>query len=242
MLKEAKEALNLLGDERDKPEQQRRLLLQIVSAFQEITLHAIATNYVAHEIFDGNQSVRLATLISNRNSDFSDDLQACGHTYAFRSEKKDPADPPMSTAVRKYTELIDISEILTEDELIERPRQGDVFSWIKENYQNSRGFEIGTFNYTILSTLMKKQTRKWPILSRGYISDIISYVHIFIQTVLQEVCKDRQICRRILSILQEDLIQSYNHAISAVEFLLAIEREGTPLTVNHYFNDSLEKW
>ncbi|KAJ5348481.1 Dynamin [Penicillium brevicompactum] len=240
-LNEAKEALSALGDKRDKPEQQRRVLLQVVSAFQEITQLAISTNYGAHRIFDENQFVRLATLISTRNALFSDDIDSYGNTHAFGSKEGDSPHAPKTTSSRKYRESLDIGEILTEGELVESSQQFTVFPWIKETYENARGFEIGTFNHNIVSTLMKKQTSKWPALSWGYISDIISYVHVFVQTVLQEVCKNRQICGRILSMLREDLIQSYTQAISMVDFLLAIEREGTPLTMNHYLNDSLEK-
>lgn len=40
----------------------------------------------------------------------------------------------------------------------------------------------------------------------------------------------------------DDLVKKYKHAMSTVDFLLRIEREGTPTTLNHYFNDNLEKW
>ena len=33
----------------------------------------------------------------------------------------------------------------------------------------------------------------------------------------------------------------YQIAINHVEFLLKVERQGTPLTVNHYFVDNLEQ-
>jgi hypothetical protein len=67
-------------------------------------------------------------------------------------------------------------------------------------------------------------------------------VHAFICKGLEVVSKNTQISTNIMSLLMDDLVEKYKQAISTVEFLLRIEREGTPLTLNHYFNDNLEKW
>lgn len=58
LLKETKDAMEILGDRRDTPEKQRGVLLEIVAAFQDITSNAIATNYGAHEIFEANRLAR----------------------------------------------------------------------------------------------------------------------------------------------------------------------------------------
>jgi hypothetical protein len=246
-LKESKKTMNSLGNQRDTPEQQRRVLLQIVSAFQDITRDAIATNYGAHAVLDDHDSCHLATRISSRNALFSDDLALFGHTYAFglpadESEPEYLEELESLTQSRKSNENNDLREILVESEGIEAPIQSDILVWIKKIYQSSRGFELGTFNHTLLSTLIKKQTVRWPSLTCGYISDIVSYVHVFIESVLEEVCNNRRWSSSIMSILREMLLESYQQAISTAQFLLKIEREGTPITLNHYLNDNLEKW
>lgn len=50
-----------LGKKREMPEQQRQVLLEIVSSFQDIARHAFGTNYGAHSFFDTNAEARLAT-------------------------------------------------------------------------------------------------------------------------------------------------------------------------------------
>ena len=85
-LKYSKNILQSLGVQRETPEQQRRILLDIVSAFQEITQHSLAANYGVNDVFDKDKDSRLATLVSPRNGIFSDNLAHWLHTYTFRSK------------------------------------------------------------------------------------------------------------------------------------------------------------
>ncbi|OQD94374.1 hypothetical protein PENSOL_c026G02949 [Penicillium solitum] len=263
-LKDAKALLQSLGAQRDTAEQQRRILLDAVSAFQEITQHALATNYGVSDAFDEDKNLRLATLVSVRNDLFSFDIAHHGHTYTFRPKPEgtdgsvddrdersnnpiDAENPQNIMKSRKSweptrnTSVEDLDDILHVSEPVEPSIKRGILSWIEGVYSNSRGFEIGTFNHTLLSTLMKKQSIKWSVLAWGYISDIISVVHAFIRKALEVVCKDTQMSSKIMSLLMDDLVEKCKHAMSMVEFLLRIEREGTPVTLNHYFNDNLEK-
>lgn len=58
-------------------------LLDIVSSFQQITNLALAANYSLDDIFDTDQDVRLATMVSSRNEIFSDHVFTWGHEFAF---------------------------------------------------------------------------------------------------------------------------------------------------------------
>lgn len=89
---------------------------------------------------------------------------------------------------------------------------------------------------------MKAQSAKWTSLALGYISDVIVMVHGFILQLLQSICPDKRVRTNLLSVLRDDLFGRYQLAIEHVEFLLSAERAGTPMTQNHYFNDTLEKW
>ena len=108
--------------------------------------------------------------------------------------------------------------------------------------ESSRGFELGTFDSSILATTMKVQTTKWAAIALGYISDIATIVHRFIDRVLQSICSEAQVKSELLSALMDGLTERYHKAIDQVRFLLDVERTGTPMTLNHYFNDTLEKW
>ena len=45
----------------------------------------------------------------------------------------------------------------------------------------------------------------------------------------------------LMSILMDDLMAKYKTAFDSARLLLRLERMGTPITLNHYFNDNLEK-
>jgi hypothetical protein len=67
-------------------------------------------------------------------------------------------------------------------------------------------------------------------LAEGYICGIISMVHIFIKKALTISCGDQGLGENILSFLLDDLIGKYRQALLMTNFLLRIEREGTPMT------------
>lgn len=41
--------------------------------------------------------------------------------------------------------------------------------------------------------------------------------------------------------MTDELLERYEKAMSHTHFILRVERKGTPLTTNHYFNDNLQK-
>jgi hypothetical protein len=271
-LKECRNALESLGAERESPEQQSRYLLEVVSKFQRITENALHTNYGSLDSFDEHQSLRLATLVANRNAQFSDEVSNQGHVYCFNAHDRDDdsendpktsvTSPPSSVGTqvgededeekeayndinsvpsRKINICHDIEDILHDSIQIEYSKTQGILSWIEGLYIESRGFELGTFSSSILSTVMKKQSAKWPPLAEGYICDIISIVHNFISTALRISCRDDILYSNILSSLMEGLVEKYRESLSMTEFLLKIEREGTPMSQNHYFNSNLQK-
>ncbi|PLB48222.1 hypothetical protein P170DRAFT_359667 [Aspergillus steynii IBT 23096] len=124
---------------------------------------------------------------------------------------------------------------------IQESKTKGILPWIKNIYRQSRGFEICTFNSSILSSVLKKQSANWPSLAQGYICDVISTVHIFIRKASTVSCRDQKLGENILSLVLDDLIDKSRHALSTTNFLLQIEREGTPMTQNHYLNSNLKK-
>ncbi|KYG42578.1 hypothetical protein M433DRAFT_402747 [Acidomyces richmondensis BFW] len=88
---------------------------------------------------------------------------------------------------------------------------------------------------------MKKQSSKWINISLGYISDIVVIVHRFVMTALGLLCYHDAMKQSLFNILSDGLLCRYKVAIQHVQFLLEVERNGIPMTTNHYFSDNLEK-
>jgi hypothetical protein len=144
--------------------------------------------------------------------------------------------------IRQTEDPPELDEILQTQETLPGCRKESVIQWLKGVYHTSRGFELGTFDSSILATTIKAQSSKWTKLALVYMSDIVALTHGFITKLLALICMDERVTRELISTLTDGLIGRYLTALNHVRFLLGVERVGTPMTLNHYFNDNLEKW
>ncbi|KAH8690854.1 P-loop containing nucleoside triphosphate hydrolase protein [Talaromyces proteolyticus] len=257
-LRTCQDQLEALGGERETSEQQIRYLLNVMNLFNDITRQALGTNYSSYDQFEKDDQLRFATRIVNRNESFSKKIAQWGHKYHFGIKEGGNSDTEAPIAnfknkerpktgnvlrTRELDDLPDLEDIVLEpgDGEVCEPLSSDIYIWIERQYRRSRGFEIGTFNPTLLSTIMKQQSDKWTSISHGYISDVITMVHQFILKVLGLACPDTRVCQNLLSILMDKLLERYKQSIDKVRFLLDVERSGTPMTQNHYLNDTLRK-
>lgn len=260
--------------------------MHIVTELKNISTCAIDSNYGAHEAFKEKRSLRLSTIVQNRNTEYSNDLALWGHLYEFQADKsahgnengqvgrpeainsfvqlkcrkfapkpakekatfsqpeqgKKKNDPPRAKSfLGKSLSFDDLESILPESSQVPGPRESGIIPWLETQHRDYRGFEIGTFNSNLLTMLMKTQSSKWPTITGGYISDMIITVHRFILCALEEICTDEKISSGIMSALREKLMEKYQVAISKMSDLLKTEREGLLMTMNHYFNDNLQK-
>ena len=98
-----------------------------------------------------------------------------------------------------------------------------------------------TFDSSLLAMTMKAQSSKWEEIALAYISDVVTMAHTFIVDLLRLVCPSLRVHEGLMSILMDDLMAKYKTAFDSAQLLLRLERMGTPITLNHYFNDNLEK-
>lgn len=236
--------------------------------FQKVVVDALATNYGRHKMFKDHPSLRLVTAAVNRSEAMATLFAKDGHAYHFGDEAKlaEDADSDMDAAsdmdvdeedqteagtsldqsvqisVRQYLGRTAIDDLLPSTSDVAKPRRGKTFEWLRRVYRDSRGYEIGTVNPTLLASIMKEQARKWEDIALGYVADVIVLTHNFINDLLHQVCPTRRVREGILSLLMDQLCTKYKAAIEHVIFLLAVDLDGTPSTLNHYFNDNLQKW
>lgn len=144
--------------------------------------------------------------------------------------------------VRKVGDMPDLEDLVHNMEIndVVRPKNR-INSWIERQYRDSRGFEIGTFSFTLLSTTMKQQSEHWTSITHGYISDVVTMTHKFILKALEIACPDGRVRRNLMSILMDKLLSRYRNTVDKVKFLLYVERSGTPMALNHYLNSNLQK-
>jgi hypothetical protein len=93
---------------------------------------------------------------------FSEDVAQWGHQhhFGFGASVEDQASPDGDILTRKVDTVGDQEGAVNDSTSVSFPLHRGIHSWIEELYRASRGFEIGTFNDTLLSTRMKSQSTK----------------------------------------------------------------------------------
>ena len=156
-------------------------------------------------------------------------------------EEDDEDSDEQFYSVRHTEQEPELDDILHDDCKVPAVKPTGIILWLDRVYKSSRGFEMGTFDASILPNIWKKQSAKWDDLALGYVSDIVSHVHKFIVTLLSAICEDQRVQSALMLVLMDGLVECYKKSIDHAEFILHVEKLGTPLTANHYFADNLDK-
>jgi hypothetical protein len=217
--------------------------------------NALRGNYGANGIFDKVKRFRLATTIIERNEQFRSDMMNFGHVYNFRNgtegspsllsrarDRTDGGNEDSMVSTRKFDITVELNDGLLGPEHISPPVEDDIYSWLEAEYLDSRGFELGTFNSSLLPTVMKRQSNKWGSIALGYVSDIIALVNACIFSVLTDLCHDGRMSRGLLAIMTDDLQKKYANAIAHTQFLLENERNDTLISLHPTFVKTLQTW
>lgn len=166
-----------------------------------------------------------------------------GHVYRFHSEAETSSQSPSvnpkhssgtetQVTTRKVETRLDVKDNLMESEPLTAPVPDDIYKWLESEYRSSRGLEVGTFNTSLLPTVMRRQSKKWKSISLGYISDIVAIVNTFIVSVLTDLCGDPRISRGLLSIMTDGLHRAYSKAVKHTIFLLENERSDSLMSLH----------
>ncbi|KAI7225764.1 dynamin GTPase [Hortaea werneckii] len=259
---DARRLLASLGPERESSPDQMAYLTGIATEYQRLVSFALCANHGAHEAFEKRPSLRLAPAIVARMKAFSEDMATYGAKYAFKTKMPEGwknlpltmledeenigvAEVSLEGGRRFDSRVIDdhedLVDIVSPVQSLPLPRSDGIHTWLKQVFQGNPGFELGTFNPSILSTTMKKQCSKWRDVSLGFVGDVITLVHRFIEAALDATCPDRAVRQCLGSKLSEELLARYQTAIARSKFLLEVEHSDIPITMNHYFNDNLQR-
>ena len=231
--------------------------------FQEIAALALNGNYVGNDWFDQFPTLKYVNAVMTRNELFNNILEQYGQSYGFTAAESDtteevavppPALPeyfqgsaeeleePEEQLVLRTTESqAELEEVMFKMDTTSKRIGHDIVKWLTKVYKGSRGFELSTFNSSLLAMTMKAQSSKWEEIALAYISDVVTIAHTFIVDLLRLVCLSLRVREGLMSILMNDLMAKYKTAFDSAWLLLRLERMGTPITLNHYFNDNLEK-
>ncbi|KAI1083554.1 P-loop containing nucleoside triphosphate hydrolase protein [Whalleya microplaca] len=247
-------ANNEMGPSRSDQHTKRAYLNNMAEAFQTLARDAVNAYYTGDKIFSDRHDLRLITRIVEATENYSDQMSKNGHMRSFAADSPSEASPqpkiestlnstkPNDTlGFNDYPELEDIFDP-TDTIMPNSTGHEDIMEYIGEVYRTSRGQDLATFGGSLLPTLFKEQSKKWEPITLSYMHRVIIAVHHFIFEMIKEVCPDDRVRDELWDgYLLEDLQGSYLRAMDRAKSLLEIEREGPPFTLNHYFNDDLQK-
>jgi hypothetical protein len=207
--------------------------------------------HCADDAFETSPDLCIAPAVISRMKIFSDEMAKYGESYSFNcnddgisqafEDDPDKSLPDKTFDIRKEDDPEELVDILLPQESLCYPLQGETRNWLLQVFKDNQGFELGTFDASILATVMKKQSSKWEDISMGFVSDAIVLVHRFITSALVSVCDDGSVRNALAGKLSDELTRRYQKAIDCAGFLLKVEKSNTPMTMNHYFNDNLQR-
>ncbi|KAI1461418.1 P-loop containing nucleoside triphosphate hydrolase protein [Annulohypoxylon moriforme] len=241
--------LDKMGQSRSNQHTQRAYLNKISEAFQTLARDALNAYYTSDEIFEERHDLRLITRIVEESEKYSDLVRDNGHTRPFESDEECDEESSKPMLTHPYPEVEDfhcpdLEGIFDPSDVImpATNKQDDIMDYIEGVYKESRGQELGTFSSALISTMFKEQSKKWKPITLSYMAQVILVIHHFIKHILIQICPDERVREELWDgYLLEELQKSYSRAMDHAKLLLEIEREGVPLTLNHYFNDNLQK-
>jgi hypothetical protein len=249
-LSSCRKRLEGLGADRESTDQQRRFLLEMSREFQDIASYGLDAYYSRHSAFGDTPELRLATLAVDRMELYSKDVERLGHTVNFDSEdakqEADASSTPTTDGYEEDAETYDnpypeLADLILPAWEAPEPSYRSILEWIEEEYRKARGFGLLTIGPSILPTIWQEQSKNWEGLTLAFIGDIVFFVHDFTCKALAHVCPDEGVRSGLWSLLQEQLVEGYRKAVDHVKFIIRVERFGTPLTTDHYFNKNLQK-
>ncbi|KAI2626189.1 interferon-induced GTP-binding protein Mx2 [Xylaria nigripes] len=246
-----------LGTPRNDQHAQRAYLNGMSEAFQSIARDALNAYYVGNKIFSYCHDLRLITRIVEASEWYVDEMMTNGHTREFKKCDEEGSEAQVfdnkirsvaaggqafqfGTAVEKYPELEAI--LHSWDRSSDDTIADDIDEYIEAVYKSSRGQEIGNIGNGLLATLFKEQSKNWEDITLEYLSAAIYHVHHFTSEIVKKICPDPYVHDELWNgYLLEELMKSYSRAMHHARYLLSIEREESPLTLNNSFSKQWQK-
>ncbi|KAI1775176.1 P-loop containing nucleoside triphosphate hydrolase protein [Hypoxylon cercidicola] len=266
-LSTSRSLLDEMGPSRSDQNTQRGYLNKMSEEFQTLARDALNAHYTGNSIFDERHEFRLITRIVEASEKYSNIMSKNGHTRPFARDQESREDgkpgglpaptrpfPPDASddsdgsdnceLFFEYDEYPELEEIFDAvDTTLPKPSGKDgIMEYIERVYKDSRGQDLGTFSRALVSTMFKEQSKKWKQITLSFMSGAIVAVHRFIDGTIKKICPDNRVRDELWNgYLLEELQRSYRRAMDHAKFLLEIEREGVPFTLNHYFSENLQK-
>lgn len=264
ILAASRESFVGLGSPRQSQRDLQIYLSGMAGRFQSIVRDAMDANYSYHSELQEDR-FHLITEIIDITRQFNKDFMALSTTYQFKrkidlkssgqtanddskssdsesleqpEDGRERDDTAISAAnMSRFPELESIIDLTWKPA---EPKQ-EIMDFISQVDRVSRGMEMGTLSPNLLFFAFKQQSTKWEPMAKFYVSRVILAIHRFVNAVLETICKDPKVLEELKSALEHDLIDRYRAAIEQVIFLVSLERDARPYTLNDSFDEDIQE-
>ena len=259
-LTDCQRELEGLGPARQTEQEQRLFLSAMARHLQQLVQAALEARYFNHSAFEEKDELRLITHILNLTEEFSDVFEKKAHLRCFERPEtslpgKDSEEADVSDHEGKDTwgkrqwskfggnidpeELTVLENTISQDFWFDDP-EDNIMVWIEGLYLQSRSIDLGTLGGSILSSAFKEQSSKWSGMTKAYVSKVIMTIHRFLIIALKTLCTDTRVREEIWSSILDDVLNRYKAGMEQAMFLVSVERDTRPYTLNRYFNENLQ--
>ena len=221
-LHQSREHLMRLGQARQTLVDQRRYLFR--SGERVSPLLSNAVNGVYYDPYFGDAmsgegyEKRLRAVVQNRLADFSDTMRSRGES-------------------RK---IVDDEERANEDESY--IRRSVYVDEVRRRMQRTRGCELpGTFSPLIIGELFYIHARPWENITTSCVDLLVLDLRKAVMLILHDTVDDKSLeglLRHVINPKFDELEASLRDKVTE---LLKPQRQGHPITYNHYFTDCIQK-
>jgi hypothetical protein len=117
----------------------------------------------------------------------------------------------------------------------------EAIAWVAQVLTRTRGKEpTGNYNALIIGELFWELSHKWSAMAIRHVERISSVSKVFFEGLLQEKCS-KDVYTRLSALRVADALQKRcQSALEEVEKLIK-DKQGFPITYNHYYTDTIQK-
>ena len=214
--------LDSLGPAREGLAEQRIFLLDLSERFQAICRSAIDGAY-DKDFFEDGLSVagsekRLRAVVRNMEMDFAKVIRTRGAQWIITTDRRLSETPGYLTRSQAVASVL-------------------------QQLKSSRGLELpGLPNPRLVGILFRQYSSPWDKLAQDHIREIWNAVKRFLERVLLELTTE-SVCDALFKLRIDPILdKALELAFQKLNELLHTLREFEPMTTNHYFTETAEKY
>ncbi|KAF8243761.1 hypothetical protein K440DRAFT_605883 [Wilcoxina mikolae CBS 423.85] len=226
ILGDCNQEMELLGQPRSTPEEQRMLLFRASERFGDLCKSAVEGTY--EDNFFGftkerveQQKKRLRARIQALNSGFATKMRVKGHLLEIVANGEDVVECQSNRP-----------KTITREQAAE---------WVKPLLLESRGRDLpGTFNSLLISELFWEQSKGWEKIARRHLDKVFRECNDFLKIVLKNLAPARVIDSLFACHIDTMMAERFKSANSELEELLG-DRRRHAITYNRAYTETLQK-